>query len=552
MRVKGNWLSMLSWRAFSGASAQVDRSIARLSSGRRVVTAGDDAAGLAISQRIESNFRGLLQANRNAMDGISLVNTAEATLSEVHALLQRGRELALQATNGTLTNSDRASLQIEFDHLLTEIDRISEAATFNGTRLFSPPGGSGAVSRVVQGLRSGWLSKAEEIVETFYGLAGDGAQIAIVLEERGTTAAWISGESSPVNGRYQNLKLHINLSEFTFGDAGPLYNDRKVARALAQAVISRNSAYDQVDQWFRSGVGDYIAGGDELLAAALAEAGGDIQVVVDALADALSGNWTDDTMHRASAYLAVRFLAQSIGVANMPTFFSILQNNTLEDALSLTYGSSDVASFVLDFQLFGAGFFASDVDLTDADVGGIGGGDAAAVIPDDAMYSETPLRNFEVTWPPLSRAIEIVLQIGAKSGQSLTVSIPEISSYALNLLGLNLKNNAAEAVTRVSTAIQTVSSARSDLGSVANRLEHTISANKVAVESGVSSHSRIVDLDMALEMTKLTRQQIMVSSSGAMLAQANAIRQHVNWLLRGIGSGPPSPGGGGSAMAWGT
>lgn len=552
MRVRGSWMSLLSWRAFSSAASQVDKSVARLSSGRRVNTAGDNAAGMGISHRLESNFRGLLQANRNALDGISLVQTAEATLAEVHAILQRGRELALRAANGTLTDSDRSSLQIEFNHLMTEIDRISDTATFNGIRLFSPPGGGAVVSQVVHGLRTGWLGRAEELVETYYGIVGDGTDIAIVLEESGPSAAWISGMSSPVDGRYEGLKLHINLSDFgnSSGTSGPMFNDRKVARALTQAILSRNSAYNQVDAWFRSGVADYIAGGDELVESALAQIGGQVQDLVDLMEDAATGTWVDDELHRASAYLAVKFLAQNIGTANMPAFFSFLQGNTLEDTLTLTYGSADVAGFVADFRLFGAGFVASDIDLTDPDVGGIGGGDAVDVIPDDAPYTENPLRNFEVSWPPMNRAMDIILQIGANSGQTLSFSIPEVSTYALNLLGLNVVNQAPEVVERMSEAIQKVTSVRSNLGSISNRLDHTINANKMAAESGISSQSRIVDLDVAQEMAHLTRQQIMVSSSGAMLAQANSMRQHVNWLLRGISGGSSS--GGSSIMAWST
>jgi flagellin len=137
LRINSNVEAFNAHRNLVGSSAKLAKAMERLSSGSRINRAADDAAGLAISERLRSQVRGLAQAQRNGQDAVSLVQTAEGSLTEVHAMLQRVRELAVQYKNGSLSTADRTSIQSEVNQLASEIDRIGTSAQFNGTYLLN-------------------------------------------------------------------------------------------------------------------------------------------------------------------------------------------------------------------------------------------------------------------------------------------------------------------------------------------------------------------------------------------------------------------------------
>ncbi len=141
LRIQNNVEALGAHRALTGTNHKLEKAMTRLSSGYRVNTAADDAAGLAISERMRGQIRGLSQALRNAQDGVSLVQTAEGSLNEVHAMLQRVRELAVQYKNGSMADGDRVAIQSEVTQLQDEIERIGRTAVFNGTPLLSTPAG---------------------------------------------------------------------------------------------------------------------------------------------------------------------------------------------------------------------------------------------------------------------------------------------------------------------------------------------------------------------------------------------------------------------------
>src|ERR671931_340598 len=140
LRIRNNIAAFDAERNLSATSSRMQKSMARLSSGYRINTAADDAAGLAISEKLRAQIGGLNQANRNVSDGISLVQTAEGQLNEVHSMLQRVRELAVQYQNGTLSTTDRTAIQSEVNQLGSEIQRIGQAAAFNGISLLASAG----------------------------------------------------------------------------------------------------------------------------------------------------------------------------------------------------------------------------------------------------------------------------------------------------------------------------------------------------------------------------------------------------------------------------
>lgn len=550
MRIRDSWTALLAWRAFSGASSQMERSISSLSSGLRVNRSSDDAAGMSVSERIRTQVQSLAQANRNVMDGISLVQTMESTLQEISTLLQRARELAVQSANGTYSLADKKSVQIEVDGIIAEVDRIVDAASFNGRRLFTPSAGSASgIANIVNGLHGGWLEQSEKIIKDYYNLVGDGSKLKIVLHPSGADSAWVTGTTNPGTGQLDDLVLHLNLGDFgpaggPDGGTGPMYNDRKIARALSRAVLARNTDYQALGNWFVSGASDYIAGGNEILATAIGRYG--VAAVVGAMADAsLGGTWVDDDLHRAAAFAAVRYLDDRItgnGFSIKEFMEQVAAGTTVDTLLTFTYGN-DLNGFIDDFvNHFGAGF-VSGLTLNGPDVGGIGGGDARGVIPDGTTYTDQPLAHLEIDWsalvnPDMLKPLDFTLQVGANVGDTLKFQLPTITAYTLNLLGLDYVKKPMEALDRVSSAMSVVNDARTHLGSVNNRLEYTLTANSQTSESLMSSYSRIRDLDYARTVSDLTRQQILVSSSGAMLAQANTVRQNVKWLLNGLSSAP--------------
>src|SRR5213080_3023675 len=137
LRIQNNIAAFDAERNLNATSTRLQMSMARLSSGYRINTAADDAAGLAISEKLRAQIGGLKQANSNAQDGISLVQTAEGSLNEVHAMLQRVRDLAVQYKNGTLSTDDRTAIQSEVNQLGSEIERIGSSAEFNGIKLLN-------------------------------------------------------------------------------------------------------------------------------------------------------------------------------------------------------------------------------------------------------------------------------------------------------------------------------------------------------------------------------------------------------------------------------
>jgi len=537
MRIRNNWIGLVSWRSFANASSQMDGNIRKLSSGLRVTGAADDAAGLGISNRILAQHRGLVQGIRNAMDGISLINTAEGALQEMNELLARGKGLSLQAANGTLTQQDRESIAVEVQNILVEIDRISDTTTFNNNRLFSDEL-TANMGEIVLGLKTSWLEQAADIIEEYLGMHGDGATLTISLESGGAKAAWITGNSG-VNNILEDIVLHIDTTQFA--STSPIESDRKVAAALALATIARHVDYLSIPSWFKSGVADLIAGRDEQLKHDIATYG--LSAVIDTVST-LNGLWTDDNLHQSAAYLLVKYInwraGSDYGVRDVIDLLRVSGAGAdLDTSIGIVLGSN-IATLLNEFANAGPFDyinFLSSLNLNDLDVGGVNPGDNFDVIPDTGDYNENPLLpDFDVvlSTDDLMKPIEFSLQVGANLSDRIVISIPHVSTLSLRLLGLDVVNRAQTAVETFDRAVQMVSAIRSNLGATSNRLDHAIQVNAGTAENQLSSYSRIVDVDMAKELTGYTRQQIMVSASGAVLAQANSVRQNVKWLLNGL------------------
>src|SRR5690348_15846632 len=239
------------------ADASMERSLQRLSSGLRVNTARDDAAGLAISERMTSQIRGTGQAQRNANDAISLLQTGEGALSEVANLLQRGRELALQA---------------EIQQLMSEGDRIGRDTDFNGVKILGGGyGGTAVVSggpdplaarklEIVDALKRSWLAQGEQLVRQFYGIEGDGAELKVQFVDNQSYLAAVSWTGTEVGtGKIVNMTLNIDFTDFdpagwpNGSGNGFVNNDRIVAHELTHAIMGRAMNLTGMPLWFIEG-----------------------------------------------------------------------------------------------------------------------------------------------------------------------------------------------------------------------------------------------------------------------------------------------------------
>ena len=391
MRINQNVEALNAWRSLATTNTQMGKSLEKLSSGFRINRAADDASGLVISQGLRAQVSGLRQATRNAQDGISVVQTAEGALNEVHSMLNRMRDLAVQAANtGTNDTAARTAANAEVTQLSAEIDRISTSTKFGQQSLLNGSFG------VTAAIKTGFNATANYTVSS-----GDNFTIN-------------------VNG---GGAVTVNLAAGTYTGAQLASHTQASIRAAMTG-------------------------------------GGYTQAQADAVT-------VEATTVGAGFSLSIK-----ANLANTQTFVLGDGTGTPLAELALT-GTITAAS-------------------------GTGG----------------------------------VFQVGSNAGDTISVAISSVSATGLGVNGLDLVNSASTAITAIDSAISSVSSTRGNLGAIQNRFESTINNLQVATENLAASESRIRDTDMALEMTKFTRHQVLLQAGTAMLGQANQLPQSVLRLLQ--------------------
>jgi len=379
-------------------TASQAKSTEKLSSGYKINRAADDAAGLSISEKMRKQIRGLTQASLNAQDGISAVQTAEGALTEVHDMLQRMNELAVKASNGTMSKDDREYVQNEVDQLVTEIDRVAETTKFNETYLLKGDDTKAAVTENV-------FKKFD--VSTLNSVISDTSKISE------------SNDFDSMTGKF-TLKFTSGLAE------GGTWGGKRIVADSAQTTT-----------------------GEEIK-----------------LADAKKAE--------------LKALNDAITATNQVT----------------GKATNDGAAFQMT---------------------------SAATMKQSYTYAA---------------AIDVSLHVGADStaNNRINLSIDSMSASGLHVTGLKVNGsdatNATAAINTIADAIQKVSTQRSALGAVQNRLEHTINNLDNVVENTTSAESQIRDTDMATEMVKYSNNNILAQAGQAMLAQSNQANQGVLSLLQ--------------------
>lgn len=576
MKINHNLPAMSAQRQMNTSFLNTSKSSAKIAAGLRITRASDDAAGLAISEKMRAQIRGLNMAARNTQDAISLLQVAEGALNEVHSLLQRGRELAVQGATDTNADFDRQSLNNESNEILKEITRISNNTEFNSIKLFAErnsfkdPSKMSLEERIVYGLKSGWIEESERMIQMVYGISPSNRSVSVVLEtgSPGDTLAFVSTGWSVTGDRanISNMELHIELSDFdpsigengentlTAGGSG-MYNDRIIAHEMVHAIMADAMGDDFYDMptWFKEGTAEFIHGADERLKADVAAAGGNIQTIVNRAVGLINGNaWAGNSADYSASYLAVKYIASQLGGNSFSDIIASINDD--DDTTENTIGGiiantsfTNQADLTNSLQANGSNFYTAQIKIdvgAETDTGSAVGSEygfspksASDVVP-TGTYKDKP-SGFNFIFPfDTSNSIDfnslMHFQIGANTNQTIALALSDVSAKALGLnnTDLSTRGSASDAITRYNNAILTVSTQRSNYGAVQNRLEHTLKNLENTSENLQSAESRIRDLDLAREMMNFTKNNILLQSTQAMLSQANQQPQAILQLLR--------------------
>lgn len=476
--INTNVLSLTAQRNLQSSQSELAQSLQRLSSGLRINSAKDDAAGLAISERFTTQIRGLNQAIRNANDGISLSQTGEAALSTVTDNLQRIRELAVQSVNATNSNADRAALNLEVQQRLAEIDRIATQTSFNGRNVLDGTFGN-AVFQVGANVGQTIALGLDSSVRT-----SDIGQVAQVT----TDATPFTSTSAPI-GTFTN---------FTLTGTGQT------------ATVSIGAVDITVTGTDNAGNTDFVVGD---FATAIEGARADLEAAGFALSEATVTGTNLPTLIISRVDGAGFEIADSVAGA------SGIQNQTVQAAAGVTLGSGDLSITVgTSDPVEVTGTFATAQALADG-INAAFAGNALATLNPNGTVTLTANETIAVT--SANAGVNVLANgSGAAAGGSLA---------ALDVLTVVNSNTAIQ---RIDSALSSVSDLRSTFGAIQNRFESTIENLTTTSENLQASRSRIQDADFAAETANLTRVQILQQAGISVLAQANVQPQNVLALLQ--------------------
>ena len=551
LSINNTSLSLNAQRKLAEHTNEATRLVARLSAGARIQEAADDPAGQAVVGRMASRLTGMSQAMRSINDTTSMLQVADSALSNITDSLQRLRELAVASGNGSYTDSDRNTLQAEANQILAQINQTGNDALFNGQAIFSPQYVSGSEDKnkraVLDSLRAGWLSAAEDMVQQYYGLQGDGVTLKINLDtsdgQSGVLAS-VTGSTAPGS----DITLNVDMADFSNittadGGSGPVFDDRVIAHEMVHAIMLRSTSFN-FPQWFTEGTAELIHGADERVAGALA--GG--QTAAGIVGTITGGGFSYEGGYVASRYLHDRLKALGVadGMKGLMTYLNQNRSADLDTALKAVTGGQyqNTADFMTDFAAGGANYITNTMNLTNADTGAIGGldadggpsRDAQAVVPESGFGTGAkPLRNFKVEYPGLSSGSQamrrVQVQVGADAGDVIDMQFAAVNASALGLADLDLHNTAV-ALLHIDDALASVTEQRVQVGAYSNRMDVVASNVQTSTQNLEAARGRIQDVDYAGSTVRLTRSQILQQAASAMLTQANGEPRAVLALLR--------------------
>ena len=507
MVVQHNMQAANASRTLNITSGSQGKSTEKLSSGYKINRAADDAAGLSISEKMRKQIRGLSQASTNASDGVSSVQTAEGALTEVHDMLQRMNELAVQAANGTNSESDRDDIQNEIDQLSQEIDRIASTTKFNET----------------------FLLKGDIGLKRMYVNAHDAGLDGTLVQN--TTRATFQMETLTAGERYR-----IGGVQYTIG----ANSNYEVAHALHLDDKFNKDETDESKQWSLD-PGDTIS------------IDGKTYTILDSTATS-----SDVANAKITNGYLKNLIVQGSTVkynGNEVTRFSKSYNEaTGIDGANTTLIRATAAYNMVMIELKAASSVGTtdgsaekvhkgdeyDWMYTKVDTAVAGSEDAGSDSFVDDIHGENNAVVFTLDkgYVNVQNALTLNLHVGADAAMSnkINVTIEAMNSKSIGINGINVSDATGKAATyaidAIADAIQRVSAQRAELGAIQNRLEHSIANLDNVVENTEAAESRIRDTDMADEMVEYSKNNILQQAGQSMLAQANQATQGVLSLLQ--------------------
>lgn len=503
--INTNTASLNSQRNLSASQSALTTSLQRLSSGLRINSAKDDAAGLAISDRMTSQINGLNQAARNANDGISLAQTAEGGLSTATDLLQRMRTLTVQAANGTNSSSDRSSIQQEVGQLQQELNRVANTTQFNG-----------------QNVLDGTLNNAQ-----FQVGANANQTINFSIGSAQATAIGNNALAQNTGGTMVNAK----------------------AGTAAKTVPANNVAGGAITIQGNGTSLSYTAAAGESgkkIADAINAASGNTGVSADATTQATLGGFAAGTFS-----LTLQGAPKADGSANPVTVSATLTSATDVSGLTKAINDQTGATGITAVADLSTGKIAltqaegydigvinngaqTSITMTGAPAADGGSGTAVTLTANNTIGDAATV-GAKVTLSSASAFTAASAGAGVFTAAATTYSssLSSVASIDVTKTTNGTPTGANDALKVIDAALANISNARASLGAVQNRFTNTISNLQATSENLSSARSRIQDTDFAAETASLTRGQILQQAGTAMLAQANSLPNGVLSLLRG-------------------
>ena len=549
----------------------MSNALEKLSSGLRINKAADDAAGLAISEKMRSQIRGLDQSVRNAQDGISLIQTAEGALNETHSILQRMRQLSVQAANDTYTAEDRQQIQSEIDQLTQEIDRISATTQFNGKLLLN--GDSSALTSTSDIQTKVFMRGALRQVDQFGQKIPGGGNYKLSIE------------ATP--GKSEVLKTDIMRIKHNTAKPGE-------PTTVGTLATGGTKLYDIERFWDASG--NFILANPQTLtmtqgngnkASITIDSSDTITSLVEKINYAIASADPNNGLNQGEVTKIDTANSQGVwaryvtGAAGNPStngtvskandgLHAVAGTIVIESAIAgndgrISFSGADSLLTALSLQSIRKAeennFSVSVVNAHTGDPVGskvtIAGNNLVGIIHPNVDVRFDPSIGINVTTgikTPISDGSHfglkgaatpsdtfvhiadrsLILHIGANQMQDLSVGIGNMGAAALGVENVLVGDNSSanQAIGKLDLAINRVSGERAKLGAIQNRLDHTINNLTVASENLTAAESRIRDVDMAKEMMEFTKYQILSNAATSMLAQANMMPQMVLQLLR--------------------
>ncbi|WP_024459950.1 flagellin [Marinimicrobium sp. LS-A18] len=569
--INTNVASLNTQRQLMQSGNALDQATERLASGNRINSAKDDAAGLAISNRMTSQIRGLDQAVRNANDGISMIQTAEGALQEGTNILQRMRELAVQSANGIYSDSDRSTLNAEVQQLKTELNRIAEETTFNGQALLD-----GSLKNTLLQVGSEQNQTISVSVEAFS------------TSNLGGSSGDIVGEATA--GGVANLTVLDGTNTISINDTLIDASDA-VGGTLNEALASINADLEGkgaevsslVEVEASSGGSGRLVAGTDVLTLTLTDGDGKTQVteisgtssmedIVNQINEntSITASLTDEgaLVMSAEGATSIGFTGTGSAVANAgltgvaaTTNFSVVVTDTSADKSGVVIQAEGTYAAAADL----------GIDLQDAEGNIEGAAVTATTINDgDLLINGVAIEGFTSAAGDPTEAINAINEVSEETGVvafanaagtgvalrsttgdqvSIEYSASATAADVLGASGLQERNasqgtgsvasvdistfeGAQKAIGIIDSAIEQVGATRADLGAVNNRLDFTVSNLSNVAEKTSAARSRITDADFAAETANLSKAQVLQQAAQAMLAQANARPQQVLSLLQ--------------------